>query len=160
MVARGLILSVVCFLCTAVFAAAREGYVVRIEDDGVIVFSENRDLSDPLKRYSFYGVEVPTVRQPMGPEALAWLREQLPPGKKINVDAAGKEEASGTRAMVRIDSDSVNYQLLAQGYAWINRALCRAVFCRRWYIQEHHAVQEKRGLWSLGLSTPPWQWSR
>ena len=64
------------------------------------------------------------------------------------------------RALVQVRGDSVNYQLVAQGLAWVDRQSCKAIFCRRWYIQEHQAVQERRGIWRLNLGTPPWQWGR
>ena len=49
---------------------------------------------------------------------------------------------------------------LGEVLAWVDRQKCRAVFCRRWLIQEHQAVLDKRGIWGLNIGTPPWQWSR
>jgi endonuclease YncB( thermonuclease family) len=160
MLARAFFLAVVCFFYAAAPGQAREGYVVRVEDDGAVVVSESRDLDESAERYLFYGVEVPTVNQPFGPESLSWLRGKLPQGAEINLKSVSKDRSGHLRALIQLGSDSINYQLLYQGLAWVNRAQCRAVFCRRWYIQEHQAVVEKRGLWSMPMSTPPWQWSR
>ncbi|MDR2054917.1 MAG: thermonuclease family protein [Desulfovibrio sp.] len=160
MFARAFFWVMVCSFHAAAPALAREGYVVRVEDDGAVVVSESRVLDEPAERYLFYGVEVPTARQPFGPESLTWLREKLPQGARINVESVSRDRAGHLRALIQLGSDSINYQLLYQGFAWVNRAQCRAVFCRRWYIQEHQAVVEKRGLWSMPMSTPPWQWGR
>jgi endonuclease YncB( thermonuclease family) len=160
MFARVFFSAVVCFLGVVAPALAREGYVVRVEDDGAVVVSESRVLDDPAERYLFYGVEVPALHQPFGPESLAWLRGKLPRGTQVNLRSASRDSSGHLRALIQLGRDSINYQLLYQGLAWVNRAQCRAIFCRRWYIQEHQAVVEKRGLWSMTMSTPPWQWSR
>ncbi|MDR3357482.1 MAG: thermonuclease family protein [Desulfovibrio sp.] len=133
---------------------------MRVEDDGAVVVSESQVLDEPAERYLFYGVEIPTIRQPFGPESLAWLRGKLPGGTQINLRSVSRDSSGHLRGLIQLDDDSINYQLLHRGFAWVNRAQCRAVFCRRWYIQEHGAVVEKRGLWSIPSSTPPWQWSR
>jgi endonuclease YncB( thermonuclease family) len=152
--------AMICFFCAVAPASAREGYVVRVEDDGAVVVSESQVLDEPAERYLFYGVEVPTMRQPFGPESLAWLRGKLPAGIQINLKSVSRDGSGHLRALIQLGNDSINYQLLYQGLAWVNRAQCRAVFCRRWYIQEHQAVVERRGLWRMSMSTPPWQWSR
>ena len=100
------------------------------------------------------------MRQPFGPEAVAWLREKIPAGSRIAMKSVSKDSAGHLRALVQLGSISINYQLLYDGFAWVNRAQCGAIFCRRWYIQEHQAVVEKRGLWGIPMPTPPWQWGR
>ena len=72
----------------------------------------------------------------------------------------GEDDKGAVSALVQVAGTSVNYQLLVEGLAWVNRSTCKAMFCRRWYIQEHQAVVDRRGLWGLNMSTPPWQWSR
>jgi endonuclease YncB( thermonuclease family) len=141
-------------------ACAWTAYVVRVEGGGIVVVSEKRDSDENPVVLSFYGVEVPTLQQPFGPEALEYLRLLLPVGSKVNVESANRDDEGTSRALIQIDGKSVNYQLLVEGLAWVNRAACKAIFCRRWHIQEHRAIEEKLGLWSLPMSTPPWQWSR
>ena len=55
--------------------------------------------------------------------------------------------------------EPVGYSLLYEGLAWVDRATCKSSYCRRWYIVEHNSVESRKGLWSLELETPPWQWS-
>ena len=157
---RIFLLTALCFFCATAQLRAREVYVVRVEGGGAVVVSNGKALEEPFERYFFYGIDVPTERQPYGQEALDWLNTKLPEGAEISVESVAADKAGDLRALIQLDRTSINYQLVYEGLAWVNRAQCRAIFCRRWYIQEHQAVVEKRGLWSLQVGTPPWQWSR
>lgn len=84
----------------------------------------------------------------------------MPKGAKVSVDSVGEDDQGTVSALVQVAGTSVNYQLLVEGLAWVSRSTCKAMFCRRWYIQEHQAVVDRRGLWGLNMSTPPWQWGR
>ena len=84
----------------------------------------------------------------------------MPVGTKVGVESVGQLEAGPISALVQVGGDSVNYKLVMAGLAWVDRQKCRAIFCRRWLIQEHQAVVDRRGIWSLNMSTPPWQWGR
>ena len=84
----------------------------------------------------------------------------MPVGTKVGVESVGQLEAGPISALVQVAGDSVNYKLVMAGLAWVDRQKCRAIFCRRWLIQEHQAVVDRRGIWSLNMSTPPWQWGR
>ncbi|MFT4301266.1 MAG: thermonuclease family protein, partial [Desulfovibrio sp.] len=81
-------------------------------------------------------------------------------GTRVTVEPIGESESGTVSALIQVDGASVNYQLVAEGLAWVNRQSCRAIFCRRWMIQEHQAVVDRRGIWGLKIGTPPWQWSR
>ncbi|MBD5642093.1 MAG: thermonuclease family protein, partial [Desulfovibrio sp.] len=60
--------------------------------------------------------------------------------------------------LVQVQDRSVNNRLVSDGLAWVDRSTCKAFFCRRWHIEEHLAQKDRRGIWSLNMSTPPWQW--
>ncbi len=144
--------------CPAVHAW--DAYVVRVEDGTTISVCEKRGKDEPVVILRFYGIDAPALTQPYGREARDYLLKLLPKGTKVGVDAVGEDENGAVEALVQVNEASVTYQLLAEGLAWVNRSTCKAMFCRRWYIQEHQAVVNRRGLWSLNMSTPPWQWSR
>lgn len=146
------------WLCRS--AQAWEGYVLRVEDGNTISVSERRNRDDAAVLLRFYGIEAPTLRQPFGPQARDRLLKLMPRGTKVSVDTVGKDEHGAMSALVQVGGASVNYQLVAEGLAWVSRATCKAIFCRRWLIQEHQAVVDRRGVWSLNMSTPPWQWGR
>ena len=141
-------------------ATTWNAYVVRVEDGNTISVSTKKDSEEPEKVLVFYGIEAPSLRQPYGPQALAYLQRMMPKGAKVDVEDVGQLEAGPITALVQVGGDSVNYKLVMEGLAWVDRQKCRAIFCRRWLIQEHQAVLDRRGIWGLNIGTPPWQWTR
>lgn len=131
--------------CRIVNVAAANILTVRTEG--------NRELS-----IRFYGIGVPTLRQPFGNEAHALLNEILSPGTKVTLTTVNEDEEGIISALVQVQDRSVNNRLVSEGLAWVDRSTCKAFFCRRWHIEEHLAQKERRGVWSMNYSTPPWQW--
>ena len=151
------------FISTAVPAFAEsvwDAYVVSVEDGNTVTVSTKYGSKEPEFVLLFYGIEAPTQSQPFGREAMAFLQGMMPVGTKVGVESVGQLEAGPISALVQVGGDSVNYKLVMEGLAWVDRQKCRAIFCRRWLIQEHQAVLDRRGIWGLNIGTPPWQWSR
>ena len=144
----------------AAAATTWTAYVVRVEDGNTVTVSTKYGSKEPEFVLLFYGIEAPTQSQPFGREAMAFLQHMMPVGTKVGVESVGQLEAGPISALVQVAGDSVNYKLVMAGLAWVDRQKCRAIFCRRWLIQEHQAVVDRRGIWSLNMSTPPWQWGR
>lgn len=149
-----------CLLWEVSPALAWDARVVRVEDGNTVSVSKSRDSDAADTVLRFYGIDAPTLSQPFGPEAFKRLSEIMPRGTKVTVEPIGESESGTVSALIQVDGTSVNYQLVVEGLAWVNRQSCRAIFCRRWMIQEHQAVVDRRGIWGLNIGTPPWQWSR
>ena len=158
------LLILICFVIAVAqpaFAASTwDAYVVSVEDGNTVTVSTKSGNNEPEYVLLFYGIEAPTESQPFGREARAYLQRTMPVGTKVGVETVGQLEAGPISALVQVGGDSVNYKLVMEGLAWVDRQKCRAIFCRRWLIQEHQAVVDRRGIWSLNMSTPPWQWGR
>lgn len=107
---------------------------------------------------NFYGIGLPTPRQPYGPQARAYLAEMLPVGRKVTLMTINETDDGAINALVQVADQSINTRLITDGLAWVNRHTCKAFFCRRMHIAENTARQARRGLWSLNIPTPPWQW--
>lgn len=137
-----------------------DGYVVRVEDSNCIAVSKEKKDASAQERLFFYGIQAPSGNQPMAAQAMTFLQQVLPPGTPVTIDEAGEDENGLTRALIQAGGTSVNYLLLQRGLAWVDRRRCRALYCRRWMIQEHYAVTDRVGIWALDLGTPPWQWRR
>ncbi len=155
------------FLCLAlclVWAVspifAGEAWVVRVEDGNTISVSSKKNSNEADMVLRFYGIDAPSLNQPFGPEALQHLVQIMPRGTKVGFEPVGKSESGTVSALVQIGGTSVNYQLVMEGLAWVDRQTCKAIFCRRWMIQEQQAVVDRRGIWGLNIGTPPWQWAR
>lgn len=139
---------------------ARSAFVVRVEDGSTIAVSDwpNSDRVDSIVR--LYGIGAPAISQPFGKEARDYLLRLAPKGTRVNIDTVNTDESGAEVALLQIHGQSVNYMLISEGLAWVGRHTCKAPYCRRWYIEEHKAVEAKKGIWSLNISTEPWQWSR
>lgn len=107
---------------------------------------------------NFYGVGIPTMKQPFGQEAHQLLSSILPKGRTVTLTTVNEGDDGVISALVQVNDRSVNNQLISEGLGWVHRRTCKAFFCRRWHIEEHIAQTERRGIWSLNMSTPPWQW--
>ena len=134
--------------------------LLTVEDGNTFTIAHTPEGRQPEAVVRFYGIEAPTLQQPLGPEARVRLAELLPRGTRVAIDPVGEADDGPLVSIVQVGGTSINYQLVVEGLAWVDRKRCRAVFCRRWYIQEHQAVQARRGIWGLNIGTPPWQWGR
>ncbi|MDE5831388.1 MAG: thermonuclease family protein [Desulfovibrio sp.] len=144
-------------------AYAWESYVGKTIDAKVTGFEEGNILlvkSDgkefPVR---FYGVGIPTLKQPFGAEAKEALGKLLPAGTSVVLTTVNADKEGVVSALVQHNDRSVNNRLIEEGLAWVDRHTCKAFFCRRWHIQEHIAIKERRGVWSVNMGSPPWQWS-
>ena len=158
-----LLLCLPLFLLSASWVHAWESYVGKTMDarvveikPGNIILARSPDGRELNAR--FYGIGIPTEKQPFGETARRVLNELLPKGAKIVVTGVNSDEEGVITALVQHNDHSVNNRLIDEGLAWVDRRECKAFFCRRWHIQEHLAVKDRRGIWSLNLSSPPWQW--
>lgn len=137
---------------------ARNMFVVEVKDGNTITVSDWPNSGQVNATIRLFGVSSPSLNQPFGPEARAFLQEKMPVGQRIEIDTVVKEGGDTEAALVQLGGHSINYLLVTKGLAWVNRQKCTAAYCRRWYIEEHRAVQAKLGVWSVGVDTQPWQW--
>lgn len=137
---------------------SREAYAVSIEEGNILMVSKWRGTDTAETAVHFYGIGIPGPHQPFGTQAHELLLELLPKGRQVSLESASMEKDGQISALVQAAGVSVNHRLLADGLAWVDRGKCKAFFCRRWLIQEYVARKERRGIWSINVSTPPWQW--
>lgn len=133
-------------------------YVSSVEPGNILVVNGSTYGKKEDTSVRFYGIGIPTEKQPFGKQAHEELQKILPPGQKIIITSVKSDENGVVTALVQLHDRSVNSRLIDNGLAWVDRTTCKAFFCRRWHIQEHLAIKNRKGLWSLNISTPPWQW--
>lgn len=133
-------------------------YVQKIDEANLVYATKDKDSTDIPMTIRFYGIGIPTAKQPFGSEAHDFLVNLLPKNSKIIVTIVGHDADGILNALVQYRDHSVNNGLVDQGLAWVERATCKAFFCRRWYIQEHIALKDRRGIWSINSTRTPWQW--
>ncbi|MDE7240929.1 MAG: thermonuclease family protein [Desulfovibrio sp.] len=132
--------------------------MVAVEEGNLISVADRWGKKSADYVISLYGIGIPTEDQPFGREARATLLRLLRPGARVIVSIVGEVGGGVVSALVQVDGRSVNNLLVDEGLAWVDRATCKAMLCRRWHIEEHSAIKERRGIWSLNMSSPPWQW--
>lgn len=138
-------------------AATLEGYVFSVADGNTVTISNERGGKADLT-VRLYGITAPTLRQPCGPEAHAFLSKSLPKGAPVIVETVGAPQGEHAYALIQVRGTSVNYLMVNEGLAWVDRRHCRGVFCRRWMLEERGARESRKGVWALNITTPPWQW--
>ena len=148
-----------CLCLCAGLAQAKEAYVVNIPDGNTIQVASRPSATAPEKTVQLYGVLAPSLQQPFGKEAVNELRSLMPNGTRVEIESIGKDAGAVETGLVQVNGRSVNYMLVNKGLAWVNRARCTAIYCRRWLIEEHRAVKAKLGVWSVDEAYRPWQWS-
>ncbi len=140
-------------------AQAWMGIVTQIQTGDTLLIQQVGGAHVTVVR--LYGIDAPTLRQPYGVQAKDYLEKLLPVSVHVNVDPTSDADEKGVvTALVQSGSMSVNYQMVAEGLSWVQRNECKALFCRRWFIQERYAMRDKKGIWSTTHKTPPWQWAR
>lgn len=133
-------------------------YVLGVDEGNIIAVSESARGHEPDYRVSLYGIGIPSGKQPLAAQARQALLRLLPTGGRVVLSIVGRDEHGMVSALVQRNDRSINNFLVDQGLAWVDRSTCKAMFCRRWHIQEHGAIKDRRGIWSLNIASPPWQW--
>ena len=133
-------------------------YVIAVEEGNLISVADRWGKKSADYVVSLYGIGIPTGDQPFGKEARDTLLRLLRPGARVIVSIVGEVGGGVVSALIQVDGRSVNNLLVDEGLAWVDRATCKAMLCRRWHIEEHSAIKDRRGIWSLNMSSPPWQW--
>lgn len=159
-----LVVFVLCLLPCRILAwedyipVSKTVYVRQIDPGNILVVNDYNRSDKNNFAIRFYGIGIPTKKQPFGEEAAKKIQELLPPGTKIIISTVRKDDEGIISALVQLNDRSVNNRLVDDGLAWVDRSTCKAFFCRRWHIQENLAIQNRRGIWALNIPTPPWQW--
>lgn len=133
-------------------------YLRAVTPGNHLTVSENRSGNEHDFTIRFYGIGIPTDRQPFGAQAHQELLRLLTPGTKLYITTINEDPNGIISALVQLNDHSVNNRLVDEGLAWVDRSTCKAFFCRRWHIQESIAIKERRGIWALNMQSPPWQW--
>lgn len=114
-------------------------------------------LSDGAK-VRLYGIDTPERRQPYGLDARDALRAMA--ASPVRIDQMDVDRYGRIVAVVWIDGQNVNRELVRMGAAWVYDRYCKADFCATWETLEDKARKDRRGLWADPDALPPWEWRR
>jgi endonuclease YncB( thermonuclease family) len=132
---------------------AWSGKVVSISDgDTIRVLHNGKE-----KEIRLYGIDTPEIGQAFGQKAKD-LTSALVAGRKIEVQQKDIDSYGRTVALVFVDGNNLNELIVKNGSAWVYKQYCKENFCANWSRLQAKAREQKKGLWSVANSIPPWEW--
>ena len=78
-------------------------------------------------------------------------------GKVVEVAPVAVDRCGRTVAFVRVESVSVNEELIKEGLGWVYLRYCKLPLCVDWQSLELAAQAEKKGFWGSLGEVPPWE---
>ena len=103
-----------------------------------------------------WGIDAPERRQAYGKQARVWLAAMVS-GRRIEAQAKDIDVYNRLVALVWVDGQSVNEEMVRQGAAWVYSRYCREEICDSWRGLQDDARSARRGLWANKRAIPPWQ---
>nr|WP_320116267.1 thermonuclease family protein [uncultured Desulfuromonas sp.] len=111
------------------------------------------------KQVRLYGIDIPDEDQPYGIAATRRLKRLA--RQPFQIQTIRQDEQGRTVALLITSTGrSINEQMVAQGYAWVDNKQYREELCSGWLDAQIKAKHEKIGLWSQPNPQPPWQWRK
>jgi endonuclease YncB( thermonuclease family) len=81
-------------------------------------------------------------------------------GKVVEVEVMDTDRYGRTVALVAVNKQILNEELLKAGYAWVYYKYCHELICHAWADYQFAAKLDKRGLWRDPDPIPPWEFRR
>ena len=145
------------FSGTLSYAAADYSYVGQTIDvsdgDSITVKSEKYGLV----KIRLYGVDCPEAFQIHGESAKQFtILKSL--HKRVRITPIEFDDYGRTVAIVMVNGENLNEEIIAGGNGWVFRKYCHSAFCENWLKLEEHARNSHLGLWQDKNPMPPWEW--
>lgn len=134
------------------FSWAWSGEVVGIMDGDTITVLNSKTIKDVKIR--LYGIDWPEKGQAFGKRAKQFT------SKVVEVKVMDTDRYGRTVALVAVNKQILNEELLKAGYAWVYYQYCHEMICHAWADYQFAAKLDKRGLWVDPDPIPPWEFRR
>jgi len=108
-------------------------------------------------RVRLFGIDAPEWQQDFSRQAKEFTRQRVE-GQRVELRPKDWDKYGRLVAVVYIEGNSLNEELLREGLAWVHIYYCNEPFCRKWRQLEKEARAERRGLWKQDNPEPPWKW--
>jgi len=112
-----------------------------------------------IVRVRLWGIDTPEWQQGFSREAREFTRRRLA-GRQVELRVKTWDTYGRLVAMVMVDGNSFNEELLRKGLAWVHIYYCKEPICRQWRKLEKEARQAGCGLWRESHPVAPWQWKQ
>jgi micrococcal nuclease len=130
------------------------GQVVEVADgDTITILTQNQgELKIRLS-----GVDCPESFQIHGDKAKQFTSSMVA-GKRVRIEPETIDQHGRTVAMVLLNGENLNEQIVGNGHGWVYRKYCTAAYCNDWLQLEDSARAGHVGLWGDENPQPPWEW--
>lgn len=135
------------------------GKVINVHDGDTLTILDETGFK---RRIRLYGIDAPELMQDGGQAAGDFLRN-LALGQRVKVVSQDMDRYGRVvgEVMVEGEDESLNVQMVRNGYAWVYRSYCKALACVRLVSLEQQARQQSLGIWKPGgQQQPPWDWRK
>jgi endonuclease YncB( thermonuclease family) len=78
----------------------------------------------------------------------------------VEVDPVTVDRYGRTVAFVTVGDTVLNEELIRQRLARVFTRYCDRAICQEWQALEAEAREKRRGLWSMPIAIPPWEFRR
>ena len=134
---------------------AWSGKVVGVADgDTITVLRDKTQV-----RIRLYGIDTPERGQAFSKRAKQFTSDMVF-GKVVEVHRMDTDRYGRTVALVSVDKQIINKELVKAGLAWVYDRYCSEPICESWRNFQLRARMDKRGLWSDPDPIPPWEFRR
>jgi len=151
---KAFILSLVLILLPS-FSWAWSGEVVGITDGDTITVLRDKEQV----RIRLYGIDTPERGQAFSKRAKQFTSKMVY-GKVVEVKVMDTDRYGRTVALVAVNKQILNEELLKAGYAWVYYQYCHEMICHAWADYQFAAKLDKRGLWRDPDPMPPWEFRK
>jgi len=129
--------------------------VVGVTDGNTIrVMQAHREVKVRL-----YGIDCPERGQPFTRKAKQFTPDMVF-GKMVEIHRMDTDRYGRTVAVVAVDKQLLNEELVKAGLAWAYDFHCSKPICESWKSFQLRARFEKNGLWGERNSVPPWEFRK
>ena len=130
------------------------GQTIDVADgDTITVLNQNNENV----KIRLAGVDCPESSQVHGNKAKQFVVNKVS-GKRVRIVPDTIDRYGRTVAMVLINGENLNEQIVTHGHGWVYRKYCTADYCNDWLKQEKTARNAQVGLWRDQNPQPPWEW--
>jgi len=150
-------LSLILLLIVPCLSWVWSGEVVGITDGDTITVLNSKTLKDVKIR--LYGIGTPERGQAFGKKAKQFTSGMVF-GKVVEVHRMDTDRYGRTVALVSVDKQLLNKELVRAGLAWVYDRYCSEPICESWRNFQLRARMDKRGLWADSERIPPWEFRR
>jgi endonuclease YncB( thermonuclease family) len=136
---------------------AWSGEVVGITDGYTITVLNSKTLKDVKIR--LYGIDTPEKGQAFSKKARQFTSKMVY-GKVVEIHRMDTDRYGRTVALVALDKQLLNEELVKAGLAWVYDRYCHEMICNTWKSFQLRAKLDKQGLWADPNPIPPWEFRR